>query len=289
MPGRVFHGWPEMRLPGSVVTMEVFDGFHRGHVALVDSACEQGRRLGQPAVLVTFSPHPLTVLAPERTPRQLLSIEDRVELALTLGVDAVVVLPFNADLAAVPAEDFVADGLVGRLGVRDLVVGDNFRCGRGGDGDWPFSVVPAKPKAFVFTRSAWCARATERFPRRRCAAARARRSGQRRAVARSPRSADPVGRRVIPLGTSRRVILPGDHGVDTYRSLTALVVPRPIVWVSTISSEGVGNLAPHSFFTVAGAPARRSPIHLGWRQRPAAQRARSSQEPRVNCPTRSAA
>ncbi|MCY7400623.1 MAG: hypothetical protein LH477_06660 [Nocardioides sp.] len=138
MSGQAVHGWPEVRLPGSVVTMGVFDGFHRGHVALVDAARERARCLGLPTVLVTFSPHPLTVLAPQRAPRQLLSIEDRVELALTLGVDAVVVLLFDADLAAVSAEDFVADGLVGRLGVRDLVVGDNFRCGHGGEGDVAF-------------------------------------------------------------------------------------------------------------------------------------------------------
>ncbi|MDQ3155310.1 MAG: hypothetical protein M3Q98_01075 [Actinomycetota bacterium] len=138
MSGQVFHGWPEVPLRGSVVTMGVFDGFHRGHVALVDAARERGRCRGLPTVLVTFSPHPLTVLAPKRAPRQLLSIEDRVELALALGVDAVVVLPFDAELAAVPAQDFVSDGLVGHLGVRDLVVGDNFRCGRGGEGDVAF-------------------------------------------------------------------------------------------------------------------------------------------------------
>ncbi len=56
-----------------------------------------------------------------------------------------------------------------------------------------------------------------------------------------------------PLGTSRSVFVPGAEGVDAYRLLTALVVPRPIAWVSTVSRDGVGNLAPHSFFTVACA------------------------------------
>jgi flavin reductase (DIM6/NTAB) family NADH-FMN oxidoreductase RutF len=51
----------------------------------------------------------------------------------------------------------------------------------------------------------------------------------------------------------RRVFEPGDEGVNIYRLLTALVVPRPIVWVSTVSADGIGNLAPHSFFTVACA------------------------------------
>lgn len=52
---------------------------------------------------------------------------------------------------------------------------------------------------------------------------------------------------------SRRVFVPGAEGVHTYRLLTSLIVPRPIAWVSTVSADGVGNLAPHSFFTVACA------------------------------------
>lgn len=136
---RVWHDWPALgEIEASVTTVGVFDGFHRGHVALVEAALDEGRRLGVPTVLVTFEPHPLVVLAPERAPLQLLSLEDRVEQALALGVDGVVVLPFTRELAAQPAAHFVEHGLVGRLGVRSLVVGDNFRCGRGGEGDVAF-------------------------------------------------------------------------------------------------------------------------------------------------------
>lgn len=136
---RVWHDWPEPGdLQASVATIGVFDGFHRGHVALVDAALEEGRRLALPTVLVTFAPHPLAVLAPERAPVQLLSVADRVRQALDLGVDGVVVLPFTAELAEVPAGMFVADGLVARLGVQALVVGANFRCGDRGEGDTAF-------------------------------------------------------------------------------------------------------------------------------------------------------
>ena len=136
---RVWHDWPALgELDASVATVGVFDGFHRGHVALVEAALAEGRRLRIPTVLVTFEPHPLVVLAPERAPLQLLTVEDRVEQALALGVDGVVVLPFTRALAEQPAADFVEHGLVGRLGVRSLVVGDNFHCGRGGAGDVAF-------------------------------------------------------------------------------------------------------------------------------------------------------
>lgn len=132
-----FFGWPPAdTFPrGSVVTIGVFDGFHRGHEALARRTVRHARRLGLPAVLLTFSPHPLAVLAPEATPRQLMSIDHRVSHALSLGIDTVVVLPFTVSLAAQSVADFVASGLVGALGVRQLVLGDNFRCGRGGEGD----------------------------------------------------------------------------------------------------------------------------------------------------------
>jgi riboflavin kinase/FMN adenylyltransferase len=133
----VFLGWPPAGTFsfGSVVTMGVFDGFHRGHEALVRRTVAHARRLELPAVLVTFSPHPLVVLAPGAAPRELMSIDDRVRHALSLGIETVVVLPFTASLAVQSAADFVADGLVDRLGVAQLVVGGNFRCGRGGEGD----------------------------------------------------------------------------------------------------------------------------------------------------------
>jgi riboflavin kinase/FMN adenylyltransferase len=146
----VWRDWPALgELDAAVVTVGVFDGFHRGHVALVEAALAEGRRLGVPTVLVTFEPHPMVVLAPERAPLQLLSVEDRVEQALALGVDGVVVLPFTRELAAQPAADFVEQGLVGRLGVRSLVVGDNFRCGRGGEGDVAFLAETGRHLGFA--------------------------------------------------------------------------------------------------------------------------------------------
>lgn len=132
----VFVGWPEPTVlaAGSVATVGVFDGFHRGHEALLRRAVGHARRLGLPTALVTFAPHPKAVLTPGGGPRQLMTLQDRADHARSLGADAVVILPFTAALAAEPAEAFVRD-LVGRLHARLLVVGENFRCGSGGEGD----------------------------------------------------------------------------------------------------------------------------------------------------------
>lgn len=129
--------WPERsRLDqGSVVTMGVFDGFHRGHQVLVERARAHAAALMVPSVLLTFDPHPLALTCPERVPRPLLTVEERVETALELGIDHVLVLPFNRHLAMTSAEDFVRHGLVDRLSARHVVVGANFRFGRGGAGD----------------------------------------------------------------------------------------------------------------------------------------------------------
>ncbi|WP_067435104.1 hypothetical protein [Nocardioides jensenii] len=143
MSGRVWHDWPsrdEIDPHGSVVTMGFFDGFHRGHQALARRAVDHGARMRLPTLLVTFDPHPMLVTCPERAPRVLLGVDERVELALDQGIDGVVVLPFTRATAAISAEDFVTEGLVGRLGLRSLVVGSNLRCGRGGHGDVDYLV-----------------------------------------------------------------------------------------------------------------------------------------------------
>lgn len=145
--------WPATGLfpRGSVVTAGVFDGFHRGHQELLATAAARGRESALPVVLVTFDPHPLAVLAPERAPVQLMPVADRVSHALAHGADQVVVLPFTRELAELSAGDFVQSGLVDRLGCRSLVVGSNFRCGRGGAGDLAFLTNAGRRLGFDVT------------------------------------------------------------------------------------------------------------------------------------------
>ncbi|HWO42704.1 MAG TPA: bifunctional riboflavin kinase/FAD synthetase [Candidatus Eisenbacteria bacterium] len=123
--------------PGSVVTIGNFDGIHLGHQALVRSAVEEAQRRGLPAVVVTFEPHPLKVLAPERAPRMLLAPEDKMELLASFGVDLVVAQRFDREFAAIEAQAFVRRYLAGRLKTKKIWVGRDLRFGRERRGSVP--------------------------------------------------------------------------------------------------------------------------------------------------------
>ena len=120
---------------GTVVALGVFDGIHLGHQAILGAAVERARGLGVPAVACTFDPHPAEVLSPHRAPPPILTLEERLALIGSLGLDATVVLPFTKELAAVEPEDFVRELARGRLAAREIVVGFNHRFGRGARGD----------------------------------------------------------------------------------------------------------------------------------------------------------
>ena len=119
----------------AVVTVGNYDGIHRGQRAVLDRVVARARTLGLPAVLVTFEPHPLTVLAPHLAPATLLTREQKVRLLAAAGIDLMAVIPFTAAFAATRAEAFVRDFLVARLGVRELFVGRQFAFGKNREGD----------------------------------------------------------------------------------------------------------------------------------------------------------
>lgn len=127
----------EVLHPASVVTVGVFDGLHLGHVSILERLADARRAQGLPAVCVTFSVHPRAVLRGE-APRQILSIDHRLELLARAGVDDAVVIEFSPQFAAVQPEAFVEELLVRRLGVRELVIGHDTAIGKGRRGDADF-------------------------------------------------------------------------------------------------------------------------------------------------------
>lgn len=121
--------------PPSAVALGAFDGVHLGHRALLRTALTRARAAGLEAVACTFDPHPMEVLQPDRAPRPITTLDERLALIGETGVDAVVVLAFTRELASIEPEAFVKDVLLGRLRAREIVVGYNHRFGRGARGD----------------------------------------------------------------------------------------------------------------------------------------------------------
>jgi len=134
---KIVQGLPPERAdwPASAVTIGKFDGVHAGHRAVIVELERLAERDELTTVVVTFDRHPLALLAPERSPSALVSIDQKLDLLAETGVDATVVLEFTPELAALEPEDFVRDILVNALHARHVLVGRDFRFGHRGAGD----------------------------------------------------------------------------------------------------------------------------------------------------------
>lgn len=119
--------WRDEQIVGAVVAIGIFDGVHVGHQAILARAKEVSN--GRGVLALTFDPHPMQIFAPNKAPTMLLSLERRVELLKSYGVDAVVICEFDREFAAKSPEDFVAEVLLKRLQISGVVVGENFTYG----------------------------------------------------------------------------------------------------------------------------------------------------------------
>ncbi len=119
---------------GGVVALGNFDGFHKGHQAVVGEAVKQAKARGAPALVATFDPHPIRHFKPDAAPFRLTTLDQREGLFEAAGGDAMVVFEFNAKMAAVTADEFITDWLVGHLGATGVVTGEDFTFGAGRSG-----------------------------------------------------------------------------------------------------------------------------------------------------------
>jgi riboflavin kinase/FMN adenylyltransferase len=117
------------------LALGTFDGVHIGHRAVIGRAVELAAGRGLTSAVVTFDRHPLAVVAPERVPRLLTPLSEKIRLIAELEPDELVLLPFDAELAALTAEEFCARVLGETLEARLVAVGENFNFGAGGAGD----------------------------------------------------------------------------------------------------------------------------------------------------------
>jgi riboflavin kinase/FMN adenylyltransferase len=120
---------------GAVITVGTFDGVHRGHQDVLATLVRLGTSRGLPSVVITFEPHPLEVVNPSAAPPLLTLHDEKLEMFAQSGVSYVAVIPFTPQLAALEAEQFVDEVLLGRYALRDLLVGHDHGFGRGRMGD----------------------------------------------------------------------------------------------------------------------------------------------------------
>ena len=122
-------------LRGGIVALGNFDGFHKGHQAVVGRAVERGRAEGRPVLVATFDPHPVRYFRPETPPFRLTSLGQRQRLFEAAGADAMIVFRFDAGLAATPAADFISKILLGLIEAAGVVTGEDFTFGQGRGGN----------------------------------------------------------------------------------------------------------------------------------------------------------
>jgi riboflavin kinase/FMN adenylyltransferase len=120
---------------GAVLSIGNFDGVHVGHQTVLSHVAQHARSLGVPSMALTFDPHPVKLLRPADAPALLTTLEQRLSLISLTGIQICLVLPFTHRVSRMSAAAFVNDVLVGRLAVKEVYIGRNFRFGadRGGD------------------------------------------------------------------------------------------------------------------------------------------------------------
>lgn len=134
---------------GCVLTIGNFDGVHLGHQELLRQLKQEGQRLGLPTMVMIFEPQPLELFTPDQAPARLTRLRDKCRYLAQAGIDYLLCVKFDADFAANSAEEFISRLLVDLLGVKFLVVGDDFRFGAKRQGD--FSLLQKAGKTYGFS------------------------------------------------------------------------------------------------------------------------------------------
>jgi riboflavin kinase/FMN adenylyltransferase len=133
---------------GCVATIGNFDGMHIGHQAIVRGITERARELGRPSAVITFDPHPLSIVAPDRIPKQILTLSQKEELLREMDVDALLVVPFTHEFSRWTADRFIEEFLVAALRVAEVRIGRDFCFGAGREGN--LARLEAAGKRFGF-------------------------------------------------------------------------------------------------------------------------------------------
>ena len=146
---RVFRGYSRPVPAPAVLAIGNFDGVHLGHAALIKHLADVARNCRLVPTVLTFEPHPREFFAPDSAPTRLTTLREKLELLSECGAQQAMICPFNACFAALSADAFIEQVLVRGCQVRHLIIGDDFRFGRGRAGD--FAVLQAAGQHYGFT------------------------------------------------------------------------------------------------------------------------------------------
>ena len=155
---RIFRGLRHPGIaPGCALTIGNFDGVHRGHQAMLALLRSEAAHRGVPSCVMTFEPHPRDYFAaaqhkPELAPARIATFRDKLAELARCGIDQALVLPFNAQLASQPPQDFIDQVLVRGRGVRYVLVGDDFRFGARRAGDYAMLDAAGQRQGFDVAR-----------------------------------------------------------------------------------------------------------------------------------------
>ena len=146
---RVFRSYSRP-VPGpTAIAIGNFDGVHRGHGALLERLCDVARESRLPPTILTFEPHPREFFSPASAPARLSTLREKLELLADAGVEQAMVCRFNKAFAALSADQFIEQVLMGGLRARHLIIGDDFRFGKGRAGD--FALLQVAGRQFGFS------------------------------------------------------------------------------------------------------------------------------------------
>lgn len=135
----------------TVATIGNFDGVHRGHQAVIQTLKSIAKKIELPVTVITFEPTPLEFFLKERAPKRLTPFREKYTLLKALAVDIKCVLRFNASLSQLSAEDFIQIILVKKLGIKHLIIGEDFRFGKNRTGDVELLRVQGEMLGFQVT------------------------------------------------------------------------------------------------------------------------------------------
>jgi riboflavin kinase/FMN adenylyltransferase len=236
----VFHSLEEAagRFGPCALTIGNFDGVHAGHRRIMRRVVAVAREHGWKPAVLTFHPHPTTVVAPERAPRLITAPEQRALLMKQEGIEHVLILPFTREVSQLEPEDFVSEVLVRRLQARAVLVGENFRFGHRHAGDTALLEKLGAKYGFV----------TEVIPAVRLRGRIVSSSQVRRLLGEGNVSL--AGRMLESLFTLQGRVVPG-HGIGSKQTVPTLnlapdteMLPAPGVYVTCTRSLNDGRVWP---------------------------------------------